>query len=183
METYVNNDSTYNLKELFSIEFPKFLCISNLYSTEPDSWVIPDDKFYKVCKLYELAGIQQDTSNQTDESNTKFYKRRENIRILESFKNLEKNWDSEGAEPFDVAIIEKCIDIIKSPFLRFQPDIYPTGRGSIQFEYEKSNGEYLEIEIFLEHLNYYYEDQIGKEVEQENVSWEDVLKYIEDFHA
>ena len=32
--------------------------------------------------------------------------------------------------------------------LNIQPEIFPTARGSIQFEYEKETGEYLEFELF-----------------------------------
>ena len=31
---------------------------------------------------------------------------------------------------------------------RIQPRIFPTARNSIQFEYEKQDGEYLEFELF-----------------------------------
>lgn len=43
-------------------------------------------------------------------------------------------------------MINKCKKIVR--ILSYQPDIYPTGRQSIQFQYELSNKSYLEFEIF-----------------------------------
>lgn len=60
--------------------------------------------------------------------------------------NLSYNWDGYGAKPFNFELINKCKKIVR--ILSYQPDIYPTGRQSIQFQYELSNKSYLEFEIF-----------------------------------
>lgn len=45
------------------------------------------------------------------------------------------------------------------------PDIFPTFRDSVQFEYEKSNGEYLEFEIFEDKIGVFCIADDGKEKE------------------
>ncbi|WP_338226481.1 hypothetical protein [Algoriphagus confluentis] len=69
-----------------------------------------------------------------------------NLEKLEEFKKLEFNWNGNNAEPFSDALIEKAKSVLFS--LRVQPEVFPTARKSIQFEYEKENGDYLEFEIF-----------------------------------
>lgn len=45
------------------------------------------------------------------------------------------------------------------------PDIFPTFRDSIQFEYEKSNGEYLEFEVFEDKIGVFSLSSDGREKE------------------
>jgi len=112
-----------------------------------------------------------------------YQKKTDNIEKLKSFQKLPDNWNDHGAKSFDENLIERCINLIKSSALQnYQPDIFPTGRDSIQFEYEKSNGEYLEIEIYLNHFAYFYIDFLGHEKESEDADWEDILKLINEFH-
>ncbi len=65
----------------------------------------------------------------------------ENLMKLDSFKELENDWNGYGAEPFNEEHIEKVKFLVS--LLKIQPEIYPTARNSIQLEY----GE-LEYEIF-----------------------------------
>lgn len=70
----------------------------------------------------------------------------ENKQQIKDISSLEDNWNGYGAKQFSNTIIssaEKIIDI-----LTWQPEVFPTGRESIQFEYEKDNGDYLELELF-----------------------------------
>jgi hypothetical protein len=69
-----------------------------------------------------------------------------NIDRLNDIGNLSYNWDGYDAKPFNFELINKCKKIVR--ILSYQPDIYPTGRQSIQFQYELSNKSYLEFEIF-----------------------------------
>lgn len=70
----------------------------------------------------------------------------ENLEKIESFRNLGDNWNGYGAVKFSDLVIDKAISALY--FLEKQPDVFPTGRNSIQFEYEKPDGDYLEFEIF-----------------------------------
>lgn len=69
---------------------------------------------------------------------------KENIDKLLAFSELQEDWDSENGLPFSDKHIEKVKAIIEE--LPIQPKIFPTGRGSIQLEYE-NQGIYLEFEI------------------------------------
>lgn len=59
---------------------------------------------------------------------------------------LQDNWNGNGAKAFSQGLIKYAQALALS--LSTQPNIYPTACNSIQFEYEKENGEYLEFEIF-----------------------------------
>lgn len=70
----------------------------------------------------------------------------ESMERLDEIAALQYNWNGTGASAFSSAIIEKAKKLISD--LSVQPNILPTGRDSIQMEYEKENGDYLEFELF-----------------------------------
>lgn len=76
--------------------------------------------------------------------------KKKGIDLLESFKELEENWNGYGAPKIDGAVITNAKKILNNIFLK--PDIFPTGRNSIQFEFEKKNGDYLEFEIYMDKI-------------------------------
>lgn len=112
-----------------------------------------------------------------------YLKKQNNIEKLRSFLKLKENWNDYGAKPFNKQLIDKCIKLISSLKLNYQPDIFPTGIGTIQFEYEKTDGNYLEIEIASDKMGFLRVDSLGNEYESENAKWEDILNLIDDFHA
>lgn len=69
---------------------------------------------------------------------------------LSEISRLEDDWNCNGATKFSDDLINMCKTILV--FLKVEPDIFPTARNSIQFEYEKENGEYLEFEIFIDRI-------------------------------
>ena len=71
-------------------------------------------------------------------------------KVFDDISKLEYNWNGYEAEPFKQEFLDSCKTLIKQ--LIVEPKIFPTGRDSIQIEYEGKNG-YLEFEIF--------EDKIG----------------------
>lgn len=71
---------------------------------------------------------------------------RKNILRLDEIKSLPEDWNGYGASTFSLSLIEKCKEIVNT--LSHQPKIYPTGRNSIQFQYELEDKSYLEFEIF-----------------------------------
>ena len=70
--------------------------------------------------------------------------------VLFSLTELKENWDGEGAKPFSEALIRRVVEILTT--LDKVPEIYPTGRDSIQLEYHKITSpvsmDYLEFEFF-----------------------------------
>ena len=69
-----------------------------------------------------------------------------NIKILDGILALEKNWNGNDANPFSLDLVTKAKSIINE--LKIQPKVFPTGDDSIQLDYEKASGDYLEFEIY-----------------------------------
>ena len=114
--------------------------------------------------------------------NYQLKKKLNNINTVLSFKKFGSDWNGNGAEPFSENIIQKALDFINSQLLRFQPNVFPTGRQSVQLEYEKSNGNYLEIEIFDDKCSAYSEIE-DKETEYESLSFNEIIKLINEFYS
>ncbi len=84
-------------------------------------------------------------------------------KALDEIADLDYNWNENGAEPFPVDLVCKCRTILCD--LSNEPFISPTAHGSIQFEYEKDCGDYLEFEIFEDNIKVYYSSAAGAEQE------------------
>ena len=65
---------------------------------------------------------------------------------LDEISKLEDNWNGNGASKFSSELIDKCNCILSK--LHEDPKIFPTACGSVQFEFEDENGNYLEFEIY-----------------------------------
>ena len=83
--------------------------------------------------------------------------------ILNDIAHLKENWNDNKANPLPSSLIEKCTNLITQ--LEVQPFISPTACGAIQMEYEKENGDYLELEVYSERIEVY---QVINNVEHEN---------------
>lgn len=74
----------------------------------------------------------------------------DNLSKIKNFTTYSKNWNGYGAEPFSKKLIIRTINLIQL-FPYHQPNnIVPTANDSIQLEYHKANGEYLEFEVFAD---------------------------------
>ena len=82
---------------------------------------------------------------------------------LDDILKLEYNWNDNGAQAFSVKLVERCRQIVNQ--LVAEPFVCPTACGSIQFEYEKENGEYLEFEIYEDRIEVYVESLTNGEEE------------------
>lgn len=74
---------------------------------------------------------------------------------LDDIQRLKYNWNDNGAQAFSFRLVEKCRQILNQ--LVAEPFICPTACGSIQFEYEKEDGDYLEFEIYEDRIEVYKE--------------------------
>lgn len=104
---------------------------------------------------------------------------RRNIDMLEAVSHLDDNWDGYGAAKIDKDIIRKANEIIYN--LIYQPEIFPTGRSTIQLEFDK-NGDYLEFEIYSSKITMFKEIQ-NKTEEKDNVRIEDIFSIVEGFYG
>jgi len=106
------------------------------------------------------------------------YKR--NKLILNNFLKLEENWNLNKAQKFSSNLINKSLKLLAK--MEFQPQIFPTSRNSIQFEYEKENGDYLEVEIFDKSIQI-YQNKNNCEIEKELNNFDDIKKTVGTFHT
>jgi len=82
---------------------------------------------------------------------------------LSYISGLDDNWNGNGAPAFNPDHIRTVSKITAR--LPFQPGIFPTAQESVQLEYEKSNGEYLEFEIFEDRIEVFSTNKNNVEVE------------------
>lgn len=103
---------------------------------------------------------------------------------LNEIEKLEYNWNNNGANSFSTKLIEKCRRIMIQ--LAAEPFICPTACGSIQFEYEKENGDYLEFEIYEDKIEVFSDTLSSgeKEFNLQGISAIDKMKQmVVDFYA
>lgn len=103
----------------------------------------------------------------------------ESIDTLEKYRALKAGWNGKGSTPFDVELIDNAIDFVKQ--LDYQPEIFPTGRDSIQFEYHTEWG-YLEVEMDRYGISMLIERH-GQAKEYDSVSTDEAITKIREFHA
>lgn len=140
------------------------------------------DQFVEISLEHEAIKDEINNLRNIYSENYQLKRKLKNINTILSFKIFETNWNGNGAEPFSENIIEKAFAFTNSQSLKFQSNVFPTGRQSIQFEYEKSNGNYLEIEIFEDKYSAYSEID-DKETEYESISFNKIIKLIDEFYS
>lgn len=101
-----------------------------------------------------------------------------NNAVLNTILNLEYNWNNNCGEPFKKELVEKCRKIMKG--LTVQPDIYPTGQDSIQFEWEGLEKSYLEVEFYMNSFGVFLINEKGQESEYGFAGYkvEEVIKIL-----
>ena len=106
----------------------------------------------------------------------------DNVRYLYEIAQYKENWDDEDGLPFDSQFIREVIDLIST--MSSQPDIGPTGRGSIDFEYGslRQGQKYLGLEIFEKDrsVHLFFKDKAGRTTE-EIIEMKDVNRRIQQF--
>lgn len=102
------------------------------------------------------------------------------FRILE-IERLEDNWNGNGAASFSGRILSAAKNLVMT--LSVQPAIFPTARDSIQFEYEKESGDYLEIELFENGRIkvFSYRDNVASTID--NIVFSEVNKVVNEFYG
>jgi hypothetical protein len=107
---------------------------------------------------------------------------RQNLSALIEIGNLEENWNQYGAKRFNQNLIYKCMNIITETELKYQPEIFPTGRQSIQFEYEPDENHYLEIEIFDSKIKLYKRIN-SKSISEDDINLQTAINQINEFQS
>lgn len=102
-----------------------------------------------------------------------------NKRKLQAFKTLESNWNGYGGLPFSESVLSEVEKIISN--LDYQPEIFPTGRGTIQIEKFIDDNNQIEIEISQDEI-FVYQVKDGKEIEKE-ISSNEINELISELYA
>lgn len=148
------------------------------------------DKEFKVSP-YDLLKTKYDKLEKDFDSLKSKYDRLESemfskFNILKKEQNLQKLFNIKsdplfGNHPEYSAIPEKVFSLAQQLILhadlKHQPELFPSGEGSIQFEFGKSPTDYLEIEIFDEKIEYYSEIN-SEESEGDLLNIEDTIRKI-----
>ena len=95
---------------------------------------------------------------------------------LVSFAQLKRGWDGYSGEEIPSEVITKVTQLLFN--LRFQPSIFPTGRGSIQVEYYRDDDTFAEIEVSNNSIDVYSEGIDGT-IEEEGVSEKRACELLE----
>lgn len=127
-----------------------------------------DDTPYKI-----VTAVRFDLSMIKDLNKTIFLNKEEATKHGEFLEELEErlnfiakmkdNWNNNGANAFSAKLISKCKEFALQ--LNEKPFVCPTACGSIQFEYKKEDGGYLEFEIYEDRTDVFCVDSSGKEQE------------------
>lgn len=103
------------------------------------------------------------------------------LNTINEISKLSYNWNGNNADPFSESLVKKSINVLNS--LEHEPEIYPTACNSIQFEYEKESGEYLEFEIFENYINVYmiHDDESEEEFTENDI--DKIKKLVNEFYG
>lgn len=70
----------------------------------------------------------------------------ENLKRLNDILSLEADWNGYGGSPISSTIVDAATEIVKQ--LQVQPEIFPTGRATVQIEYNSDDRSYFEAELY-----------------------------------
>ena len=116
-----------------------------------------------ITRLASQKGIWNYDSAMYLEGTYMDIEKQENIKKLHEIAKLPYNWNENYADSFSPQVILECLDIVG--MVPRQPEIFPTAAESIQMEYEKEDGEYLEFNIFENHIEVFGIGSDGTEKE------------------
>ena len=76
--------------------------------------------------------------------------------MLYKISELKDNWNGYGTSKFSEKLIDKAYDLLIL-FDNLKFEIFPTANNSIQIELENEKNDYIEFEIFEDHIKVYIE--------------------------
>lgn len=107
-----------------------------------------------------------------------------NLDKLKEIALFKENWNGYGAKPLSESVIKRAEDVIRGVCI--QPRLFPTADNTIQMEYEKTSGAYLEIQITSDEVyEVFFMPDKDSEGEESliDAQVENVNKEIEKFYA
>jgi len=102
---------------------------------------------------------------------------------IESFKQLEDNWDNYGGIPPKNKTIKntyKLLDLLDEEIIDLMYDVYPNPHGTISMDWENDNGELASIEIGIKNMTYFVKFEGEKLIGEDKVKIDNqsVKKFI-----
>ncbi len=125
-------------------------------------------------------GSQDNSVHESDEGRRLYLEKQDSREKLEALAELPRGWNGYDADPIPDLVIRRAIKILGQ--LEIQPEIYPTGRGSVQFEYDDGDRS-LEIEIFFDTIEYLEVKSDGEMEEWEDKDINSVFRNVTRFYA
>lgn len=127
--------------------------IVNLNNLHTDQQIVSESQKNNIYKTftsstsisYELPGYTFNNMIPYVESISMDNEKVSNLGKLEQIAKLENGWNGEDARAFSDALIMNVRNILIG--LKIQPEVFPTACDTIQIEYEREDGSYLEFEI------------------------------------
>lgn len=122
-------------------------------------------------------------NNQTlnDQETTR---RTKNLARLQSMQRLEPGWNGYGAPMIGRDALQRAQQFLETIGDNQQPDrVVPSGRGTVQIEYERPNGNYLEIEFGANEIGLLLALPDGEEIEEEDASMDRAIALTRRYHA
>ena len=104
----------------------------------------------------------------------------QNLNIIKNIQNFKENWNGYDSKKIPKEVCDFSAYIIKN-LGNYQPKVFPTGRESIQFEYEKENGEYLEFEIYSSKRIEMFRILENKEEIEKNIDLDQLEEIVKEF--
>ncbi len=97
-------------------------------------------------------------------------------KTFDEIISLKDNWNGNGAEHFE----EDFVNTVRMSVLKLkpQPEIFPTANNSIQIEYENDLGDYLEFEVFDDHIKMFKMQHDNSHSVENLYDYKDVQKEI-----
>lgn len=127
-----------------------------------------NERIYPTCTL-KICSFFIPTNYEHDSPKMKA------IKLVESFKDLQNGWDGYNAKAINEKVIELAIEIIGK--LPACPEVFPISDGNIQFQFEDSDGNYMEMEVLENSEVEIYLEMTGQEGKEFSVNVGDVTAW------
>lgn len=165
--------------------------IVNFNETHTDQQVVYESQKNTIFKTftsqisisYELPGYTFNNMMPYVERISMDNEKVSNLEKLEQIAKLEDGWDGDNAKAFNDTLITNVRSILMG--LRIQPELFPTACDTIQIEYEREDGAYLEIEIAEDrNAKVFAIDSKGSESSSViNASVQEIGKVVDSFYG
>ena len=149
-------------------------------ASDQDAEFVPISTYATLIYIFEITSERIAEKKYAIRNTPLEEKIRNNEMKLLSFLDLNEGWNAGSGLPVPYAVINKAIYIMRK--LSMQPEVFPTGRESVQFEYA-DNGRELEIEIFENEIAFLLTESDDIEKEWFTTDLQKILTTVEHFYA